>query len=125
MWRNPLMGQDILPCAPNTFNAQRVAHRRTVNPTDEQCPRHLCPSVDSQSPKRTLCRGTNLQFSFAKHFGPSLKNGMPLSMISEMLGRAPKAGVLPLSVFGALLVVQRGIQSSRSLPSGDGKKDAF
>ena len=25
-------------------------------------------------------------------------------MISEMLGRAPKVGVLPLSVFGALLV---------------------
>jgi class 3 adenylate cyclase len=33
-----------------------------------------------------------------------LKNGMALSMISEMFGRAPKAGVLPLSVFGALLV---------------------
>ena len=45
-------------------------------------------------------------------------------MISEMLGRA-KAGVLPLSVFGALLFsATRTILSSRSLPSGVGKKDA-
>jgi hypothetical protein len=50
-----------------------------------------------------------------------------LSMISEMLGRATKVGVLPLSVFGALLVSATRtilVIPGLCLP-GVGKKDAF
>jgi hypothetical protein len=62
---------------------------------------------------------TTARLALAGHLGQSRRRSGTFD--DRYDARAPKAGVLPLSVFGALLPSGRFRRVSASLPSGSGK----